>query len=411
MVEAAIVRPGGSSARSAIETIARTTPLLDPAIPCEDVLRRFIDGDEPAFGVDLGARLGYIDRASCTALFARRFGHELHARRPVASIADPAPFAAECDEDVTDVSARLVRDRPDALYTGFLLTRDGAYAGVATGGDLMHAVADTALTTLEALREAQRSLVDAEKLASLGGLVAGIAHEINTPVGVALTAATQLVEEVRATRERLAQGTLRRSDFEAFLDTVEEGTGLAAMNAARAAELVLGFKQIAVDQSSDERRAFLLADYVRDIVTSLRPEYKHRPVTFELDVDRAIVVDVRPGAIAQIITNLIVNALTHAFPRDGGGTIEIAARFAFGEVVLTFADDGRGIAPAVQERIFEPFFTTDRANGGSGLGLSIVRTLATHALAGSIAVDTAPGAGTRFTLRFPAVTPEASDAG
>ncbi|NEX63985.1 sensor histidine kinase [Noviherbaspirillum galbum] len=256
------------------------------------------------------------------------------------------------------------------------------------------------------LRMAQASLLEAERLASLGGLVAGVAHEINTPVGITLTSASVLREATGAIQERMREGGMKKSDLAGYVETADESTRLILANAERAAQLIQSFKQIAVDQTNEARRSFTLHAYLNEVTTSLNPRIKKSRVRVLVDCPEDIAIDSYPGALAQIVTNLIMNALVHAFGPEQPGTITIRARQSAGQVELLFADDGKGIAPENISKIFEPFFTTQRGHGGTGLGLNIVYNLVAKQFGGTVKVDSRLGHGTRFTISFPATAPQ-----
>ncbi len=264
---------------------------------------------------------------------------------------------------------------------------------------------DAAERALCELKATQASLIQAEKMASLGQLVAGVAHEVNTPIGITITGASQLQALIGELSDRHAASALKKSDFQRFLSDGMEMANLILSNSTRAANLVQSFKLVAVDQSSDERRAFLLRDYIDELLRSLHPTYKARAaLTISVDCPVDLELDGYPGALSQILTNLIMNALIHALDPEQPGRIAISARPRDGDMVeLSVADDGNGIAPEVLPKIFDPFFTTRRGSGGSGLGLHIVYNLVTGRLHGTIGVESRPGQGTRFTLRFPQV--------
>jgi signal transduction histidine kinase len=388
--------------------------VLDASVTCGDVNRMFTSdpGGPPAFAVRAKSGLGLIDRGTCMSVFAQRFGRELFERRPVSAIMDAEPLIVSAMLDVGAVSAMVADRKPDALRTGFIVVgEDDEYRGVATGLDLMRLAAEYLQETVISLQLMQTALIENEKLAALGGLVAGIAHEINTPVGVTMVAASQLDESTAAIREAFATGTMRRDDLDRYLETTRETVTLISANARRAGELVQSFKQVAVDQVGDERRPFDLAEYLHEIVLSLRPQLKRSQVSVGVDCPERIVVDGYPGALAQAVSNLIANALMHAYDHGVPGTIHIAARSLPGDrVELRVTDDGRGIAPELLERIFDPFFTTKRGRGGSGLGLSIVHNIVHRVLGGMIAVASPPGGGTTFTMEFPRASPYRSDA-
>ena len=259
---------------------------------------------------------------------------------------------------------------------------------------------------LQDLRQTQESLLQAERLASLGSLVAGVAHEINTPVGIALTSASVLKAATDEISVAVNSTGLKKSDIMRYLDTANESARLIMNNAYRAAHLIHSFKQIAVDQTSEARRPFGLKEYIEEIVSSLQPKLKKTPIRLALDCPPEIVLDSYPGAFAQVITNLTLNCVEHAFEADRGGEIRITAALD-GEVVEVHVnDDGKGIAPDVLDRIFDPFFTTRRGQGGTGLGLNIVYNLIVKQFGGTITVASTPGKGTHFTLRIPRVTPQ-----
>ncbi|MBB5017551.1 signal transduction histidine kinase [Chitinivorax tropicus] len=261
-------------------------------------------------------------------------------------------------------------------------------------------------SALEELKEAQESLLQSEKLASLGGLVAGVAHEINTPVGVTLTSASVLKQASEQIRAVMASGQIKKSEINAYIDTADESARLIMTNADRAAHLIQSFKQIAADQTSEIRRQFDLKQYIEEVITSLHPKIKHTHVTVHVLCEQRIEIDGYPGAFAQVITNLIINALTHAFPDEREGRINIHADLMTDWVEVRFEDDGVGIPQEFQARIFDPFFTTRRGQGGTGLGLNIVYNIITKQFGGTIHARSEVGKGTAFILRFPLTAPE-----
>jgi len=255
--------------------------------------------------------------------------------------------------------------------------------------------------TLANLRAAQDQLIEAEKMAALGSLVAGIAHEINTPVGVGVTAASILQEEVRGVHKRFMSGELKRSELERFMDHAGQASTILLQNLEQAASLISSFKQVAVDQASEEHRVISLKSYCGDVITSLKPKYKNRPISIENVCDDKIELNTPPGAIYQILSNLLLNSLVHAYDKNQTGTIKIAAYQESGKVVLEYQDDGKGIDPAHMKHIFDPFFTTRRGMGGSGLGLSVVYNLVTSTLKGTISAQSTLGQGSRFRILIP----------
>lgn len=261
--------------------------------------------------------------------------------------------------------------------------------------------------TVATLEAAQAHLSQADKMASLGRLVAGMAHEINTPVGNAITAVSLVEARARGALAGLEAGALRRGSLERALRHCAEAGALAETNLRRAADLISSFQDVAVDRASARRRTVNLAEYLAEVLISLRPRVRATTHAVGLTCEPDLVLDSYPGALSQVVTNLVVNALTHAFEPDGpSGTITLTGR-ADGpdHLRLVVADDGRGIDPAVRDRLFEPFVTTNRSGGGTGLGMGIALTQVTQVLGGSLSVDSAPGQGTRVRVRLPRVAP------
>ncbi|TWI61113.1 phospho-acceptor domain-containing protein [Pseudoduganella lurida] len=256
-------------------------------------------------------------------------------------------------------------------------------------------------SALTRLQQAQSELVRQEKLASLGRLVAGVAHEINTPLGICVTATSHLVQELKLTKEELAAGELDEEGLNGFFDTIDQSLRIMTTNTQRAAALVRSFKQVAVDQSSENVRHFNLAKYLAEVLLSLQPKLKGKPVKVEVDCPPDIHLDSFPGAVSQIVTNMVENSLVHGFGEDQAGTIRIKCRAEGEEVLFDYSDDGAGMDPHTLAQLFDPFFTTKRGSGGSGLGAHILYNLATGPLAGAINVTSAPGMGLHYQLRFP----------
>jgi len=256
------------------------------------------------------------------------------------------------------------------------------------------------------LRQAMNQLVQSEKLAALGHLVAGVAHELNTPLGNARVIASTLGEHLREFAAAAESGSLRRSQLETFLDRGWEAVDLLERNAARAADLIGHFKQVAVDQTSARRRRFSLRQTVEELLATLQPQFKRTAHRIELDIPPDITLDSYPGPLEQVIANLVGNSLTHGFAGIEAGVIHIrAALLDTDRVQLDYADDGIGIPEPILHRIFEPFFTTRLGQGGSGLGLYIVYNLVTGVLGGAVHAERAPGGGATFTLILPRIAP------
>ena len=256
--------------------------------------------------------------------------------------------------------------------------------------------------TLQRLEQTQDELVESEKLASLGALVAGVAHELNTPIGNALMAASTLSDEARVFADSAKSG-MTRTAFDAHLVTTQTGTEMIMTNISRAAELINGFKQLAVDRTSAQRREFNLDREMADIRVAMGPTLRAHPVVLTVGqgVD-TIVMDSFPGALSSIIINLINNAILHGFEGRSAGVITIDSKLVDpGHVEILFADDGNGMTDAVRKHVFEPFFTTKLGRGGSGLGMHIVYNNVTKLLGGRIELESEPGKGTRYRLLLP----------
>ena len=313
----------------------------------------------------------------------------------------------------TDEVEELPEDRRDELgdvIRGFNQIQRRLKSTIARIREAEDAARRSQLQSAQAmtdLRLTQESLLQAERLASLGSLVAGVAHEINTPVGIALTSASVLKDATDDMQAALAGDGLKKSVMLRYLATAAESSRLIMNNAYRAAHLIHSFKQIAVDQTSEARRPFVLMEYVEEIVTSLRPTLKTTRIALKFDGADDIVLDSYPGAFAQVITNLVLNCVEHAFDPEQPGEIRIHARLDVDVVELELSDNGKGIAPELLERIFEPFFTTRRGQGGTGLGLNIVYNLVVKQFNGTISVRSTLGHGTCFTLRLARVAPQA----
>ncbi len=255
--------------------------------------------------------------------------------------------------------------------------------------------------SLDKLHRTQKEMIHSAKMAALGDLVAGVAHEVNTPIGVSVTAASFLAERTRQIRELYQNGEMKRSDLEKYLSLAEESSASVLSNLERAAELVQSFKKVAADQSSEEKRAFEMKNYLEQILVSLRPQFKRTPHRVHMDCPEGLMLDSYPGAIMQIMTNLIMNSLIHGFADGLPGEIFVSVESAGDNVVLAYRDTGVGMAQEQKERIYDPFYTTTRGSGGTGLGMNIVYNLVTQTLKGSILLETSPGQGAIFILTLP----------
>ncbi len=255
--------------------------------------------------------------------------------------------------------------------------------------------------TLENLRQTQEELIQKEKLASLSGLVAGVAHQVNTPIGVALTAATYLEQLLQQLMNEYREKRLSVKRMEEHLDDSAEGIAILTKNLQKAAALVRSFKQVASDQSSDVRRTFFLREYMNEVVVSLHANLKNQAHEIRIDADDDIRLYSYPGAVAKVISNLLSNSMQHAYAPGEKGLIEISAHQEKDSVVLTYQDDGRGIPEEIRRKIFEPFFTTQRGSGGLGLGLYVVYNTIDQILGGTIECSSDSKKGSRFIIRLP----------
>jgi signal transduction histidine kinase len=255
--------------------------------------------------------------------------------------------------------------------------------------------------SLETLGQARDKIVQSEKMAALGELVAGVAHEINTPVGVGVTAASFLDAKTREINAIYQAGELKRSELENYLKTVEEVSNSLQINMERAAELIFSFKQVAVDQSSENRRCFNLKEYIEEILLSLGPRYKKTSHSIQVNCEPDIELNSFPGAFSQILNNMIINSLVHGFRDMENGIIDIKITCKAGQVLFIYRDNGHGMGQKLKNKAFDPFFTTMGGKGGAGLGMSIVFNLVTQTLKGNIVLETEPGQGVTFSITFP----------
>jgi PAS domain S-box-containing protein len=265
---------------------------------------------------------------------------------------------------------------------------------------------DAAEAALHHLQEAQASLVEAEKLAALGRMVAGVAHEINSPVGTSLTVATELGRKSTLFVEEVARGGLKRSSLNDFVRLVQSASSQLAGNLSRAAELVESFKQVAVDQHYLDRRIFDAGDLTEQIFTSLRPGLRKNNLVLDVDCPFRVAMNSYPGPYGQVLTNLFLNAVAHAFPDRMGGSIYIAVRESGPEdVEIVVADNGCGMSADIRRQAFNPFFTTRRHEGSIGLGLHIAHNIVTNRLGGLIHLNSEDGEGTTIRLVLPRAAP------
>jgi signal transduction histidine kinase len=258
-------------------------------------------------------------------------------------------------------------------------------------------------STLENLQKTQEQLIESEKMAALGGLVAGVAHEINTPVGIGVTAASNLNEEIHKMAALYKKDEINRKDFKEFLESANDATILIQKNLERTATLIQSFKQVSADQVSEQQRVFNLKNYIYDIIRSLSPKYKNHDISFELECDGKLELNSYPGAFAQIFTNLLLNSCTHGFQECEKGKISIRVMQERQKIKIEYRDDGIGISNKDLPHVFEPFYTSDN-HRGTGLGLHIVYNIIKQKLHGNITCESKPGNGVLFLIEIPLVT-------
>src|SRR4051794_40678600 len=294
------------------------------------------------------------------------------------------------------------KDEVGAMARAVEVFRENAIAKRKTEDEL-RASKEKAEGALLELSAAQQNLIDAERLAALGGLVAGVAHEVNNPIGISLTVASSFSRRAEIFETELrSEAPLRRSRLEEFVRTSRDAAQQLVSNLHRAGELIQSFKQVAVDRSHAERREFRLSEATDQIIASLKPVLKRSPIALSIDVPEGLVIDGYPGAYGQILTNLFLNAATHAFADGRAGAITISAKArGIEDVEIIFADNGAGMTPEVQRQAFDPFFTTRRNDGGTGLGLHIVYNLVTQQLGGRMMLESRLGQGTTFRIIMP----------
>jgi signal transduction histidine kinase len=261
---------------------------------------------------------------------------------------------------------------------------------------------DAAETALRHLRETQESLIEAEKLAALGRLVAGVAHEVNSPIGVGLTVASTLQRKVELFAEEVARGGLRRSRLNEFMELVRDASSQLVSNLDRVAERVQSFKQVAPDQGQSRRRSFDAGELTEEVLSHLARELGERDIALNLRCEGDLAMDSYPGPFGQALTNLALNAMIHAYPEGRSGSIDIEVHPADRDhIEIVVADNGCGMAPDVKRQAFDPFFTTRRHEGATGLGLHTVHSIVVDRLGGRIRINSEPDVGTTVQLMLP----------
>jgi PAS domain S-box-containing protein len=349
-------------------------PALAEAV--EDIVRSIMDTGEPVTGIEVAGQ-----RADQTGeRFWITYWHPL--RSPSGEIVGINVAAEEITE----------RKRAEAALQ-------------ASEQETRHA-RDAAEAALQNLRETQNSLIEAEKLAALGRLVAGVAHEVNNPVGTSLTVASALERKTATFAAKVAQGNLGRSSLNDFIESSRQASAQLVANLTRAAELIQSFKQVAADQNFSNPRIFDLGELTEQVATSLRPGLGKQNLTLNVEYQPDLTMNSYPGPYGQVLTNLFLNAVAHAFPDDKEGTVNIKVLASGNDnVEILFSDDGCGMSRGVRRKAFDPFFTTRRDQGSTGLGLHIVYSIVTNCLGGRLNLDSKPGEGTKIQIILPRVVP------
>ncbi len=352
-------------------------PALADAV--EDIVRSIMNTGEPVTGIEVaGQRADQTDER-----FWVTYWHPL--RSPSGEIIGVNVAAEEVTERKRAEAALQVRERE------------------------LRSARDAAEAALSHIQETQNFLIEAEKLAALGRLVAGVAHEINNPVGTSLTVASSLKRKAALIADELAKGILKRSALNEFLEISHAASSQLVANLNHAAELIQSFKQVATDRSSSNQRLFDLGDLTDQIAKSLRPELGKQNLTLNVECQRSLTMNSYPGPYGQVLTNLFLNSVAHAFPEGRGGNIDIrVCASGKDDVEVVISDDGCGMSPDVKRQAFDPFFTTRRDQGSTGLGLHIAHNLVANCLGGQVSLDSEPNEGTQIRIILPRVAPAAA---
>jgi len=256
-------------------------------------------------------------------------------------------------------------------------------------------------TSMETIQMAKDQLVESERMASLGGLVAGIAHDVNTPLGVSVTATSFLHDRVKKLQAVYDEKKLTGNTMTSFLSEAEQTITLLTNNLNRASDLISSFKQVAVDQTSEAEREINVSEYLTEVVQSLAPNFKKTQHSIDIHCPDDLSIKCAPGVLAQILTNMIMNSLTHGFEDKPKGAIKLEILEQDNNLIINYSDDGIGLDEATLKRHFDAFFTTRRGKGGSGLGTHIMYNLVTQTLGGGIEAFSQPGKGLQYKITIP----------
>lgn len=255
--------------------------------------------------------------------------------------------------------------------------------------------------TINELTETQARLVESDKMANLGQLVAGVTHEINTPIGVGFTSVSHLEEITKKIKKSYSNDEMTQEDFEAYLSSSQDLSKMIFLNLQRASKLISSFKEVAVDQTHDEKREFKVKEYLDEVIFSLNYIIKKTHLEVKVHCDEKLIINSFPGAFSQVFTNFIMNSINHAYSKDDKGCITIDIEIINDKVQIIYSDDGKGISSEKLEKIFIPFYTTRKKSGGTGLGLSIVKDIVNITLKGNITCSSIENKGTSFQIDIP----------
>jgi PAS domain S-box-containing protein len=351
-------------------------PALADAV--EGIVRSIMDTGEPVIGIEVaGQRADQTDER-----FWITYWHPL--RSPSGEIVAVNVAAEEITE------------------------RKRAEAALQASEREIRSARDAAEAALRNLQETQDFLIEAEKLAALGRLVAGVAHEINNPVGTSLTVASSLERKTTTFTAEVARGDLRRSSLNEFLEISREASSQLVANLTRAAELIQSFRQVAIDRNVSNQRGFDLGDLTEQVFLSLRPGLGKQNLALNVECQPGLMMNSYPGPYGQVLTNLLLNSVAHAFPSGKGGTVDVKVQASGNDhVEILLSDDGCGMSLDVRRKAFDPFFTTRRDQGGTGLGLHVVYSIVTNCLGGRLRLESEPNKGTKIQIILPRVAPTA----
>lgn len=321
---------------------------------------------------------------------------------PILKLSDISKGISRGELEIDSINSDI--DEINTLSNNFNLMKNWIKDSIHTLESKVEKRTEELQKTITNLEETKEQLIQSEKMSAMGNLVAGVAHEINTPLGVCVTTASYLQDKTNEMSKKFLTSSMKRSDLENYLEDVNIETNILMNNMSRAAELVRSFKKLSVDQAIEDLRVFDVDRYVDDLLLSLRHKLKTKDIEIDIKCTSDLVIESYPGLISQILTNLILNSFIHGFYKRNKGKIELHIYEKSGVLSITYTDDGVGIPETDISRIFDPFFTTKRHSGGSGLGLHIVYNIISTTLEGRIECNSVPGSYTQFVMEFPVIT-------